>query len=234
MNPKFDQIINQISLNPLFLRLKNVVENVKGWHEQEAVYDHSLKTAKIAQEQILGNFIINVEAKEAFVSFLNEEIFGLKRKEILVLTALLHDCGKILVFKEGEAVSNLLITDSRGQTRCPGHEFYGGSIIVPEILKATQLDEWVKSQIVKLVTLHATFNNLAFFEARKDWQLKELVSDLKSLAEGLYIEALFNSYCDGYNAPAFSKGKEAIEKIFNSPELYIKRTYLIPELPSQG
>src|SRR5579884_1041875 len=131
-----DEIVEPIKQQPLFLRLKDVVENIDGWHDHESVYDHSVKTAKIAKEQIIAPFINNTEAKDKFLSFFDQEIEGVKLKDIAIIAALLHDSGKLLAYSDNGKTFPLItdVPNTKNQTMCPGHEYFGGTIVVPAIL----------------------------------------------------------------------------------------------------
>lgn len=222
-----DKTIEQITSHNLFLRFKDVVEHAEGWHDHEAVFDHLVKTANIAKEQVNGDFITNPEAKELFDKWMNEEIGGMKRKDLAVLTALVHDCGKILSYKEDNKVSTLITNRPtfEGQTLCPGHEFWGGEIVASIILKDVGLNNEASKYIQKIIKLH---DAMIVILTTEGWLIDEIVNFAKSRAEGMYKESLFNLYCDGYTAPAFEKGKVIAEKIFNTPSFYIPRTYFIP------
>lgn len=225
---ELDNIINTITRNDLFLRLKEVVENIHGFHDHEDVYAHLVKTADIARREREGEFVTNPQAKQLFSHFMDEKIAGIKRKDIIVLIALLHDCGKLLSTKEGYNVQSINIKKPNAQTSCPGHEYWGGTLVVGEILKNISLGDEIKNYISSVVRLHDTFG--AYFEPKKDWQLDDLVWDIKARAEGLYKETLFNIYCDCYTASVFEYSKKQIEKVFNVPSLYIERTYFISEI----
>lgn len=226
-----DQVITTITNHPLFLRLHNVIEQAEGWHDHEPTFDHSVKTANIAKKAREAEFISDLEAKSSFLHFMNEDVSGVLRKDIIVLVGLLHDCGKILSFKDGDHTQTMRQIHPDGpsdRTMFPGHEYYGGALVVPEILKSIDLPQDVKDYIAKIVKLHGVFNEPPYFKSKSTWTLHQLVSDVKSRADGLYIEALFNSYCDCYDASAFAESKEAIEEIFNAPALYTKREYFLP------
>lgn len=220
-----EDLIEKIIQNPLFLKLKEVVEN-NGYHDNEPVYSHLIKTKDIALKEIKGNFITNIEAKKLFLEFVNEDSQGMKRADILILIALLHDIGKILAVKEGNNVSSIVVTNLSGITSIPGHEYWG-SKIVGDVLQGLTLESEVVSYIANVVRLHDTFSEV-YFNIRKDWPMETLLNDAKSRAEGLYKEALFNIYCDCFTAKPFEYGKEMIIKLFNEPALYIKRGYVIP------
>lgn len=223
-----DQLIEKITSNPLFIRLKNIEENATGWHDHEKVFEHLTKTAKISKDQIDGNFIADPIAKTLFKKWVEDDAFGLKRKDILVLTALLHDCGKILHYKEGEKVETLITKRPtfEGQSLCPGHEFWGGEIVAKQILNdlgfAINLIEYISSVIKQ--------HGIEYFAGKEKWSIEEIVNFVKSQAGGYYKEGLFNMYCDGYTAPAYVDGKKRIEEIFNTPSFYTSRIYFIPEL----
>ncbi len=123
-----NNLIEKIILDPLFLKLKDVIENNPS-HNHERVCDHLIKTRDIAQREISGEFIISPEAKKLFLEFVNEDLYGMKRADIMILIALLHDVGKILSVKEGDNLHPILVTNSSGITFLPGHEYWGSTIV---------------------------------------------------------------------------------------------------------
>ncbi len=219
-----EEIIENIIQNPLFIRLKDVVENNPS-HDHEPVYNHLIKTKDIAQREISGEFIINPEAKKLFLEFVNADFHGMKRVDIIILIALLHDVGKILSTKDRDSLHPILVTNSFGVTSLPGHEYWG-STIAEKFLKEFSLDPQILSYISNVIRLHDTFNK-DYWSSRKDWPIETILNDVKSRAEGLYKEALFNIYCDCFTAEPFQFSKEMIVKIFNEPNLYIEREYVI-------
>lgn len=217
-------MIDKIIQSPLFLRLKEVTEN-NGYHDHEAVYDHLIKTKDIALREITGNFITNPDAKKLFLEFVNDDFHGIERSEIMVIIALLHDIGKILYVKDNGTAHPLMITDSSGITMCPGHEYWG-STIVERFLNNVSLKPEVIRYISNAIRLHDTFSE-AYFIVKKDWPFETMINDVKSRAEGFYKEAIFNVYCDCFTATPFQEAKQMIVKIFNEPKLYEKRAYVI-------
>lgn len=218
------QLIDKIIQNPLFLKLKDVVEN-NAYHNHEVVYSHLIKTKDTAQREIKGDFITNLEAKKLFVDFVNEDFQGMKRAGIMILIALLHDIGKILYVEENRRSRSIVVTDSSGITSIPGHEYWG-SIIVADTLQGLNLDSETITYIASVVRLHDTFGEV-YFNVKKDWTMETLLNDAKSRAEGLYKEAMFNQYCDCFTAKPFEYSKEMLIKLFNEPGLYINREYVI-------
>lgn len=228
MSKSVDQSIEIILRNPLFQRLKQVIENANGWHDHEDVYSHSTKTLRIARERLSGDFITNQEAKKLYTEWLENDIFGMKQKDVSLIIALIHDCGKILHYKEGDNESTLIVKKPNGEDEfmCPGHEYWGATIVIPALLKEIDLPEKVKEYIAQVVEYHGFFSS-PYFSSRESWSLEQLVADIKSHYAGYYIEGLFNMYCDGYTASAFTVGKKKIEEVFNNPSLYTPRRYFI-------
>lgn len=210
-----EEYINKIVQNPLFLTLKQVVEN-NGYHDHETVYDHLVKTRDIAVREIKADFIINPEAKKLFIKFVNERFQGFKRADMMILIALLHDVGKVLP---------LGFTDSNGTTFFPGHE-YEGSKIVGKILKDSGIAEEVIHYISQVIKFHDTYNQ-AYMESKKGWLTDILIRDIQSRADGLYLEAMFNIYCDCYTAAPYQIARDTLIQLFNQPVLYKKTEYVI-------
>lgn len=220
-----EEAINKIVQSPLFLRLKNIVEN-NGYHDHETVFDHLIKTKNIAQREITADFITDPEAKKLFLKFVSEVFFGIKRSDIIILTALLHDIGKILSFRSNDKTEPLMVKDSNGITFFPGHE-YQGSKIVNEFVDGLNFPKEVIEYMSNVIKNHDTYNK-AYIESKQDLEIQILISNTKSRAGEVSIEALFNIYCDCFTAVPFQKAKETIIKLFNEPKLYERREYLIP------
>lgn len=219
-----NQQIQKITRSLLFSNLKKVLEN-NSYHNNEDAYSHSIKTKDHAVETIKAEFITDQNAKDRFLKFINEDFGQMKRADILILAALLHDIGKILWVKEKNQ-THPLVVNHNDITICPGHEFWG-STIVKNILKDLSLSAEIITYIANIIKVHDTFNPEYFMQrAHFSWDL--LINDVKSKAEGLYIEALFNIYCDCFDAAPFEETKIIITKIFNEPRIYEKREYLIP------
>ncbi|HYM65569.1 MAG TPA: HD domain-containing protein [Candidatus Sulfotelmatobacter sp.] len=214
----------KISTNPLFLKLKEIEENNE-YHDHEKTYDHLIKTFEIAKKQITADFIKNETAKKLFLEFVNTPFENLNNGEIMLLTALLHDIGKILYYKDGENEFTLRHKNSDGIVSNPGHEYWG-SKFVKEFVKDTELSEKVIEKISKIIRLHDTFG-AHYFEPKLNLSIEEIMDDVKARAEGLYIEELFNVYCDCFTAKPFEKSKNKVIEIFNQPSLYVKREYFI-------
>jgi len=217
-----ESLISQIISKPLFLRLKQNEEN-NYYHNHELTFDHLIKTKDIAQREVKGDFITNPDAKKLFLEFVGKDTYGLKKGDVMILTALLHDIGKLLSIKENNQLRPLKVADGE-ITKFPGHEYWG-STIVSEFTRSLLPDEITKL-IAQVIKLHDVFNE-TYFAQKSDWDHDTLLNDVKSRAENLYKESLFNIYCDCFTATPFQKAKEKIIQIFNDPNLYIEREYVI-------
>lgn len=220
-----EALVNQIINTPLFLKLKTVIEN-NAYHDHESEYDHLLKTYKIAKEQIEGDFIQNPEAKKRFLEFVNTPFENLTVGKIMLLTALLHDVGKILYYKDSGKKQSLRHETDDGKVYMPGHEYWS-STVVGEFLKDSGLSEKVVERISTIIRLHGIFG-AQYFTPISDWPIEQIIDDIKARAEGFYKEVLFNDYCDCFTAKPFAQAKEKIVKVFNQPMLYTPRGYFIP------
>lgn len=227
-----ENILETLQNHSYFQRLRKVIEHViegdKVWHDHEPVYNHSINTLRIAKERLAGDFIINPKAKDLFLQWVDTDIYETKQKDLTLITALIHDCGKILSYKEGDRLETLITANPNfpEQRFCPGHEYWGAKLVVPELLKEIDISEKAKMYIQLMIEYHGFFSN-PYFPSRQSWTLGHLLSNVKSQYAGYYIEGLFNMYCDGYSASAFELGKKKIEELFNEPFFYEKRTYIL-------
>lgn len=218
------KIVGVIIQKPLFLKFKDIEEN-NTYHDHEKTYDHLIKSFETAKEQISGNFITNQKAKKHFLEFVNKPFENLTNGDVMILTALLHDIGKILHYKDGENEYSLRHENKDGFVQNPGHEYWG-STIVGDFVKDTGLSQKVVEKIIRCIRLHDAFG-AHYFEPKLNWKIEDLVDDIKARAEGLYLEELFNVYCDCFTAKPFEKSKEKIIEVFNQPSLYLERIYFI-------
>ena len=219
-----DPIVEKIINNPLFLRLKDVIEN-NGYHDHEKTYDHLIKTFETAKEQVKGDFITNPDAKKLFLEFVNTPLEELTNGDIMVLTALLHDVGKILSYKDGDSEQTLRHENTDGIVSNPGHEYWG-STIISYFLKDTVISVKIVEKIAAVIRMHDTFG-AQYLTPKLGLPIDEIIDDVKARAEGLYKEAMFNQYCDCFTAMPFEACKAKIVEIFSEPSLYLKREYFI-------
>lgn len=219
-----DQIAQKIINSPLFLKLKPVIEN-NDWHDNESAYNHSIRVYETAKREISADFITNPDAKKLFLDFVNEDFEGMKMGDVMLLTALVHDIGKMLHYKDNQVEKSLRHVNNQGITRFPGHEYWS-STLVSGCLKEYKLSEKVLEKISDVIRLHNTFNDI-YLAGMKDWSMEEVIDDIKARAENYHIEALFNIYCDEFTVEVSKDSIKKMVEIFNQPSLYIPREYFI-------
>lgn len=220
---QIDELIEKIRNETQYLSLKNVVEN-NTYHNNQTTYDHSLEVLERAKEFSTGNFIENEEAKKLFKKFTNQEIGELKIKNSMLLVALLHDVSKGGKYKDEDGSEQVVLKiDANGNTKGVKHE-YISSLLAPQFLKDSGLSKEAITHICKVIKFHGVFNE-KFFKKVPGLPIEEVVNRIKLRAEGDYIEALFNIYCDCFTAKPFQFALETIKEIFESPSFYTKRTF---------
>ncbi|MGI8420097.1 MAG: CRISPR-associated endonuclease Cas3'' [Candidatus Levyibacteriota bacterium] len=222
MSDSLSVLQEKIITHPYFQKTKTIIEN-NVCHENESVYDHSLATAKRADECVTGAFVSNPKAKVLFNKWMQEEPFGMQYKHIAVVIALLHDIGKILVYEENSQQIPLNAIQEDGKTRASGHEYWG-STIVPEILCDVGLSAELATYIANIVKLHGVLMMPHFVKTKT---LEEYISDMKTQGQGFEKEILFNIYADTANCPIFKSWLETVIQIFNIETFYQKRNYVI-------
>jgi len=134
MNFDLNKAIELIKDNKDFLKLKTIVENNSG-HDNEVEYDHCVKTYEIAKEAVKGEFITNNDAKQKFEDFLNKDIDGIKKRDILQIGALIHDIGKLIVLEKNGKQKPLGNINADGTFGLFPQHGYWGSLIVKNVMK---------------------------------------------------------------------------------------------------
>jgi len=224
MKDDLSTLAEKITSHPTFLKLKNIVEN-NPYHDHEAVFNHLTKTYDIAKREIETPFISNSNTKQVFEEYVSKDISGMAKHDVMLLTALLHDVGKALNYKDGNTENPLLVTFPDGTTMCPGHE-YRGSVLVETFLKEFDIQDMVINHISKVIRLHDAFSQW-YVEPKLSWDPGKIINDIKARGENVHIELLFNVYVDCYDASPFQSSKKKIEELFNSPSLYQPREYFV-------
>lgn len=213
MNFDLQKALEQIKNNKDFLKLKKVIEN-NAYHDHESVFDHLVKTHATAEKEIKADFITNKNTKEVFEEYINEEIAGIKKRDLMQIFALIHDIGKVIVFENNQSMVKV---NEDGNTVATGHEYWG-SLIVGEITKEVELPEDALNYLSKCVRLHGVFNNT--WQANKTLNPEELMRLLKLSSENIHIEQVFNGYVDCFSAIPFQPAIPTIHAILNNPDAY--------------
>jgi hypothetical protein len=207
--------IEEIKNNENFLKLKNVIEN-NSYHSNEPVYEHLLKTLATAENEIAGDFITEPTAKQRYEEFLNQDVNGVRRRDLLLVFSLIHDIGKMTIFEEDGEVRPINQIQPDGTTLAPYHEYFG-SLLVRDVVGNLFSDENVE-YLAKCVRLHGTFNGV--WSANKDAGPEELLEKVKRSSEGVHVEQILNGYFDCFSAEPFQPAIPKIHEILNMPETY--------------
>jgi HD domain len=222
MSDSFSPLQKKIIAHPYFQSTKNVIEN-NICHPHEAVYDHLMAAARRAEKASKGEFVTDAKAKVLFDQWMQEEQYGMTRKDIVVTVALLHDIGKILIYEEDGVQHPINETLANGMTRAKGHEYWGGSV-AEQLLQDVGMSDDLTKYIANLVKIH---NILMFPEFDKAISLQKHVSDMKTFGRGFEKEVLFNTYVDTMECSLFHEWIEVIKQMFNDEKLYQKRNYFV-------
>lgn len=215
-------IKEKIIAHPYFQKTKDIVED-NACHHKESVYDHLLVTAKRAEDGAKGEFISDPKSRELFANWMEEDRAGYSQKDVAIITALLHDIGKILVYEENGKTNSINQTLKDGTTFAPGHEYWGSSLAL-KILTDVGIFGDTVYLVAMIIKLHGS---LLFAQFDKEKSIEAHISDMKTLGQGLEKEILFNIYADVATCPIFGDWLKVIEKMFNSEELYTKREYFV-------
>lgn len=224
MNFDLNQTIDAIKNNKDFLKLKKIIENNSG-HDHEVEYDHCIRSYEVAKEALNGDFITNPDAKRKFEDFLNQEIDGVKKRDILQIGALIHDIGKLIVFEENGQTKSLGSKNADGTFSLFPEHGYWGSLLVRNITSDTNLSEEILDYLTKFISLHAIAANVWLFE--ENLSAKESLWKTKIAAQGLHVDILISMYCDFFYHPLFKRYKPLMVEVFNLPETYETLKYSI-------
>lgn len=157
---------------PEFYRLKNIVET-NGWHNQDITFDHSGRTAKIITELLQT-------ASERVRTYLAERVIQHTKKELLLLTALFHDIGKLdTAERAGDAI------------HFPGHDA-AGARRVTEIFKRTDLAPAEIDYNAKLTSNHLALHLLL----NEQTNLSERFAKLHDERADIIVELVLLAWAD--------------------------------------
>jgi len=167
---------------PEVYALKKVVED-NGWHEKQDVFVHTMAVLK-QLELLLDLKIFTPENKKLLQKQLKKRVGNHTRKELLVVSTLLHDIAKPIT----------AIRDKTGVVRCPGHEFIG-STMIKKFSSRFGLNKKDEEFVKKIVFFHGyivDIINQVMDKGKKEFYLniyKEIFGDI-------YYELLLLFYSD--------------------------------------
>ena len=119
---------------PEFYELKKVIEN-SDWHNKSHVFNHTISVLK-NMERLFGEY------DKKLSKYLGKKLNKYSRKELLFLSALLHDISKTET-----------LVKKRNITYFPGHEFKG-AVKAGKILKRFDLTPKEQKFVIRLVKYH--------------------------------------------------------------------------------
>lgn len=102
---------------PEYYKLRDFTEN-NSWHNKQNVFDHCISVFE-NMERLFNYKIFTETEKSKFDKYLQTKVGNVSRKEILILSVLLHDISK----------SETLIKCEDGTTKCPGHEIASAGMV---------------------------------------------------------------------------------------------------------
>jgi len=159
---------------PEFFKLKRFVENDNYWHNNDSVFDHTLR---VLEE--LEKLLKTTNNKINF--YLNQKVDNYTRKDLLFLGALFHDIGKSDSFvKSGDFTS------------CLKHEELGSKKVKP-ILDRFDLSDREKNIVIKIIKYHGKLSDIA--RPGSD-SLEEEYEKFKSEYSSIFVELILLTMAD--------------------------------------
>lgn len=150
--------------------LKTVIEN-NGWHENQNVFDHTVKVVKSLQDLITPVGMGKIELdSNMIVHFLDTVIDPRKtkayhRRQLLLLAGVVHDIGKKDAFRITDSGSTII------QTTCQTHEFIGASLLrqsqsIPIMLKLSKRE---MDYVIAITEYHGLAHDLVSLGIEKNF-----------------------------------------------------------------
>lgn len=194
---------------PEIYELKKTTEN-NSWHKSQNLFDHTIRVVASLDRILKSNPLLKSTGK-LVDQRLEERIGKYNRRDLLMISAVLHDIGKPIS----------LINNLDDTTRCPAHEIIGASLI-PQFLKRFSLADRDEKHIKKLVEYHSLFidiQNQVLVKGKKQYYFglyKNIVGeeDLELLL--LHLADLLASDLDKTNYLEFEKRKQLTLDYINS------------------
>lgn len=171
------------SIFPELYRLNEVVES-QDWHDDQSVFDHSIKTAQ-AIDSIAEFDFLESEARQFLRNYLDEMIGTHTRLELLKFAALFHDIGK----------NETLYHKPNGDTSCPSHAVIGG-IDIAIILTRVTLSHDERIYIRKLIAEHLLPSDIIEVGINNKTLDRQILRRIEKCCAGYTIEAIVLSYAD--------------------------------------
>lgn len=214
MNFDLEETIQKLINHPYFQKSKTVLENNEN-HIDDPVFDHQMRTYEKAKEVVKGDLITNPEAKIEFEKLMDTKIDGIRKNDLLQITALLHDIGKVIKFDENHEEKLILRKLSNGKTNGAGHEYWG-AVLAKQMLKEMDFPNDASDHIYDLIRLHNTGFNFWYEEISNHERLYEI----KLKSENLHTELIIGTYCDLFYGNGFKAQLHLPIEVLNMPQAY--------------
>ncbi len=193
------EVCTKITKSKEFVASKLVIEN-NICHKKEPVSDHSTHVFMRFQELLNFDFVDSDELRKLAKSYFSQKIGNWTRAELFLISALLHDLGKV----------ETLVTDDKGETKAPGHE--AKSVQIAEIMLRQLGFVGVEiDYVLNVIRVHSGYvlRFLDFINGLSESQIKSAFGSVQLLPEVfLYMIA------DNENASTFGEYKKMIEERF--------------------
>lgn len=189
-----------------FRSSKLIIENSIN-HNNESVYNHSLKIFKNFQKTLNFNFIKSRRCRQKAEDYFSQKIGKWKRAELFLIASLLHDLGKV----------KNLVGSKNGITRPIEHELISASL-ARKILKRFKYGNDEIIYVLNIVKLHSgyTFSFLNLLSELSKNQLQDALGSIMLLPEIFLFMLVENR-----NAFVFFKYKRLIkEKLLQESIIY--------------
>ena len=184
LSSDFLNSIEALKFLPELLLLKTTVEkNIA--HNSQTVFDHTV-AVMAGLEKFFNEVAISSEIQPKLSKYLDQKIGNNSKKDLLKLLVLVHDLAKPLT----------LVTNSAGNTSCPGHEILAAAR-VGEFKDRFGLEQVEINYVQQLVRLHGTSHELLTTGlASNSEQQLELIHQFDLGTGGLGIELIIMVYSD--------------------------------------
>lgn len=202
---RFIEFCNYIINSEEFEASKSVVEN-NICHHNETVYTHTLNMFKQFQELLQFEFVESGKVRETAKIYFSQLVGRWTKKELILLSVLLHDLGK----------TKTLTKDVNGNTKAIGHEFQSVKI-ARKLLRRLNFKDREILYTTELVRLHSGYplKFLDFLNNLPKVKLREAFRPIQFLPEiFLYMMA------DNQSSKAFKRYKKIIIRFMSIPEIY--------------
>ena len=161
-NIKSGKLADQL---PEFYALKDIIENNAG-HINDPVFDHCVRTGE-------AMFSLYTDLPQKIKNILQEKIGIESRKELLFISALLHDVGKLKVPMDN-------------QGGFIGHELAGAELARDFILKRINISPEVQAHIVSIIENHGMLHAMSNDPER----LKDRVLEVGQKYPSIFLELI--------------------------------------------